>query len=91
MDFDDGSEAVRKQLEKTKLKKESDDHEDGFNPFDDPARKGTQVGTVNYMAPEMIQNNQAYLATDLWAFGCIIFKMLSGTVPFEGVQSYQVF
>ena len=41
-------------------------------------RKGTFVGTVNYMAPEMIKDCQSNLATDLWALGCIIFKMHTG-------------
>jgi serine/threonine protein kinase len=39
-------------------------------------RKGTMVGTVNYMAPEMIKDNAASMATDIWCFGCIIFKYL---------------
>lgn len=54
MDFGDGAEGARKQLEGAHL---SDEEEEGFSPFDDLARKGTQVGTVNYMAPEMIQQN----------------------------------
>jgi 3-phosphoinositide dependent protein kinase-1 len=46
------------------------------------ARKGTFVGTINYLAPEMIEDSQAYLSTDLWALGCILYKMLTGVVPF---------
>ena len=54
-------------------------------------RKGTMVGTVNYMAPEMIKDNSASMATDLWCLGCIFFKMLTGQVPFTGTQTYKVF
>lgn len=54
-------------------------------------RKGTLVGTVNYMAPEMIQQNIASMATDIWCFGCIIFKILTGQVPFTGTQTFKVF
>ena len=54
-------------------------------------RRGTLVGTVNYLAPEMIQAQMATLSTDLWALGCIIFKMVTGQVPFTGTQSYTVF
>ena len=43
------------------------------------------------VSPEMIEDNQAYLATDLWAFGCILFKMLTGVVPFSGTNSFKVF
>ena len=41
-------------------------------------RRGTLVGTLNYMAPEMLDHWQATLSTDLWALGCIIFKMATG-------------
>ena len=54
-------------------------------------RRGTLVGTLNYMAPEMCDTWHATLATDLWALGCIIFKMYTGNVPFTGTQNYTVF
>jgi len=54
-------------------------------------RRGTLVGTMNYLAPEMIQSQSASMATDLWALGCIIFKMITGQVPFTGTQNYTVF
>lgn len=54
-------------------------------------RKGTFVGTVNYLAPEMIKDCEANLATDLWALGCIIFKMYTGKVPFPGMSEVAVF
>jgi len=41
-------------------------------------RRGTMVGTMNYVAPEMINSQVATLATDLWALGNIIFKMATG-------------
>ncbi len=31
------------------------------------------------------------MSTDLWALGCIIFKMVTGNVPFTGTQNYTVF
>ena len=54
-------------------------------------RKGTMVGTLNYLAPEMIKFNCATMGTDIWALGCIIFKMLTGNVPFAGTSTYMVF
>ena len=70
-----------------------DGEEDGFSMSSDGGmdRRGTLVGTVNYLAPEMIQSQMATLSTDLWALGCIIFKMVTGSVPFTGTQSYTVF
>ena len=54
-------------------------------------RRGTLVGTLNYMAPEMLDEWHATLSTDLWALGCIIFKMASGRVPFPGIDQFRVF
>ena len=42
------------------------------------------------MSPETIENSVSVMETDLWALGCIIFKMLTGRVPFPGIQLYQV-
>lgn len=55
------------------------------------SRKGTYVGTLNYLAPEMIKDKEAGFGTDLWALGCIIFKMLTGHVPFPGTKQDQVY
>ena len=49
------------------------------------------MGTINYIAPEMIEHNVASIATDIWALGCIAFKLLTGQVPFTGTNSYLVF
>ena len=47
-------------------------------------RRGTFVGTVNYLAPEMVKECESTCETDLWALGCIIFKMATGKVPYPG-------
>lgn len=31
------------------------------------------------------------MGTDIWSFGCILFKMLTGLVPFPGTNKYAVF
>ena len=49
-------------------------------------RRGTFVGTVNFIAPVMIKECESTLASDLWALGCIIFKMYTGKVPFPGMS-----
>ena len=51
-------------------------------------RRDTFVGTINYMSPETIESSVSVMETDLWALGCIIFKMLTGRVPFPGIQLY---
>ncbi len=43
------------------------------------------------MSPEMLKDNSASAASDLWALGCIAYKMLTGEVPFKGESDYQTF
>ena len=61
------------------------------NSPDLATRRGTFVGTVNYLAPEMIEDCSSTCDTDLWALGCIIFKMATGKVPFPGLSQEKVF
>jgi serine/threonine protein kinase len=65
--------------------------ENVFESDVDKERRGTFVGTVNYLAPEMIHNNTASMSTDIWSFGCIVYKMLTGNVPFSGTDTYKVY
>jgi serine/threonine protein kinase len=45
----------------------------------------TVLGTPGYMAPEQIQSSKhAGPAADVFALGCVIFKCLTGHVPYEG-------
>ncbi len=45
---------------------------------------GTIVGTVHYMAPEQLEGLPTDARTDLFAFGCVLYEMLSGKRAFEG-------
>ncbi|MEU8387466.1 serine/threonine-protein kinase [Micromonospora sp. NPDC048843] len=47
-------------------------------------RQGSTVGSRGYQAPEQILEEQVTPATDLYALGCIVYKMLTGRPPFEG-------
>ena len=44
----------------------------------DLKRQDTFVGTAYYVAPEMLENNESGLFTDLWALGCIVYELCSG-------------
>ena len=45
---------------------------------------GTIIGTVHYMAPEQLEGLPTDARTDLFAFGCVLYEMLSGKKAFEG-------
>jgi serine/threonine protein kinase len=45
---------------------------------------GMLMGTAPYMSPEQANGRPAGRSSDLWAFGCVLYEMLTGRRPFEG-------
>ena len=54
-------------------------------------RANSFVGTAEYVSPELLTDKNACKASDLWAFGCIIYQLLAGRPPFKAGNEYQTF
>ncbi len=50
--------------------------------FDDLTRPGTALGTPSYMSPEQIMGERVDFRSDMFAFGIVLFQMLTGQKPF---------
>lgn len=54
-------------------------------------RASSFVGTAEYVSPELLTDKNACKASDLWAFGCIIYQLLAGRPPFKAANEYLTF
>ncbi len=59
----------------------------GGAPVDSAA--GSLVGTVGYMSPEQVRGQPADGRSDIFAFGCVLFELLSGRRAFSGATAVE--
>jgi serine/threonine protein kinase len=45
---------------------------------------GQMVGTMDYLAPELIRGDEPSAASDVYAFGCLVYACVAGRPPFGG-------
>ena len=48
--------------------------------------EGKILGTLQYMAPEQLEGKDADARTDIFAFGAVVFEMVTGNKAFEGTS-----
>lgn len=60
-------------------------------PAEGSSRAASFVGTAEYVSPELLTEKTAGKASDVWAFGCIIYQLLAGRPPFKGGTEYLTF
>jgi serine/threonine-protein kinase len=65
------------------------DHADGRTATAVPPDRSV-VGTLPYMSPEQVRGENLDRRTDVWAFGCVLFEMLTGERAFPGATRSDV-
>lgn len=56
----------------------------------DLTRRGTVVGTFQYIAPEVFQGAEADERSDMFSLGCVLYEMATGRKAFEGKSQLSV-
>ena len=76
----DGSEEASAKIVDFGLAKIIGPTETALEPF----------GTLGYVAPEVLKKDPYSFSCDLWSFGCIIYAMLSGCLPFDHEDNKEI-
>ncbi len=56
----------------------------GPSPLSPLTTAGSIIGTIQYMAPEQIEGKEADARSDIFAFGAVLYEMVTGRRPFSG-------
>jgi serine/threonine protein kinase len=53
-------------------------------------KPGQVMGTLDYLAPELIRGAAATPSTDIYAFGCVVYECVTGAPPFGGKSLFEI-
>jgi Tol biopolymer transport system component len=62
----------------------------GPSPLSPLTTAGSIVGTIQYMSPEQIEGKEADARSDIFAFGAVLYEMVTGKRAFEGKSQLSV-
>jgi len=56
----------------------------GLSKMIGPSEKSKDpFGTLGYVAPEILLRKPYSLTVDVWSYGCLVYAMISGKLPFD--------
>jgi serine/threonine protein kinase len=50
-----------------------------------------RFGTPGFMSPEQLQSSEVDARADIWGLGVVLYELITGELPFEGVEMMQLF
>ncbi len=53
-------------------------------------RAGTLVGTLEYIAPEVVRGDDVDARSDLYSLGCVLYEMVTGELPFQATSDFEL-
>lgn len=61
------------------------------NYYTEDSTRDTYCGTLDYLAPEMVNRSGHTVKLDIWSLGVLLYEMLAGRAPFESKQKETLF